>query len=171
MSSAAVALARPYTMTSARQALQYAIAHAGPRDLVLIEGSATDLYDFYHQTTGVTVDGNVYLITQAPGSPACSPTQETAWLGRYDRVWVVFAPPGTYEPPSALHQYVAALAAAGSTRVARAYPGNTDVIVVDPTGTRDGAPSLPAPTWESGTHGCLSFYRLWARVSRPRGSG
>ncbi len=125
---------------------------------MLIEGSATDLYDFYHQTAGVTVAGNVYLITQAPGSPACSPTQETAWLGRYDRVWVVFAPRGTYEPPSALHQYVAALAVAGSTRVARNYPGNTDVIVVDPKGTRDGATSLPAPTWESGTHGCLSFY-------------
>ncbi len=171
VSSAAVAIARPYTMTSARQALDYAVAHSGPRTLVLIEGSATNLYDFYHQTTGVTVAGNVYLITQAPGSPSCSPTQETAWLGRYDRVWVVFAPPGTYEPPSALHEYVAALAAAGPTRVARVYPGNTADIVVDPKGRRDGATSLPVPTWESGTHGCLSFYPYGPGFSDPTGSG
>ncbi len=158
-SSAAVALARPYAMSSGRDAFQYAIGHAGPHDLVLIEGSASNLYDFYHQASGITVDGNVYLVTHTPGSPACSPTQETAWLRRYDKVWIVYADAGTFEPPSALRQYVSAFAAAGATRVVQSYPGNSAVIVVDPKGGRDGATSLPAPSWEAsvGT-GCLNFF-------------
>ncbi len=158
-SSAAVALARPYTMSSGRQALQYAIGHAGPHDLVLIEGSASNLYTFYHQAAGMTVDGNVYLVPHTPGTPACSPTQDTAWLSRYDKVWIVYADAGTYEPPSALEEYVSALAAAGTTRVVQSYSGDSAVIVVDPEGRRDGATSLPAPSWEAGgTTGCLNFY-------------
>jgi Dolichyl-phosphate-mannose-protein mannosyltransferase len=158
LSSASVALARPYTMSSGREALQYAIGHAGPRDLVLIEGAASNLYDFYHQAAGMTVDGNVYLVPHAPGTSPCSPTQETAWLAPYDRVWIVYADPGTFEPPSALHQYLVALAAAGTTRVVQSYPGNSDVLVIDPRGARSGATSLPVPSWDSGQHGCLSFY-------------
>ena len=152
-SSASVALARPYTMSSGRTALQYAIAHAGPRDLVLIEEAAIEVYAFYHRAAGLSVDGNVYLIPNTPGAPTCSPTQETAWLTRYHRVWIVYADAGTFEPPSALHQYLKALAAAGATRVVRSYPGNSDVLVIDPDGTHDGATSLPAPSWESGRQG------------------
>ncbi len=158
-SSAAVALARPYTMSSGRQALQYAIGHAGAHDLVLIEGSASNLYTFYHQSAGLTVNGNVYLVPHTPGTPACSPTQETAWLSRYDKVWVVYADAGTYEPPSALQEYVSALAAAGRSTVVESYPGASAVIRVDPKGKRDGATSLPAPSWEArGPTGCLDFF-------------
>jgi hypothetical protein len=161
-SSASAALVHPYVMTSGRQALQYAIAHKKPGDLVLIEGSATYLYDFYHQAAGYTVDGNVYLVAGAAGSPACSPTLETDFLQRYRKVWIVFAPPGTFEPPSALGQYQRALAAAGTTRVVESYPGNTAVILVEPHGHRDGASNLPPPSWgPGGVHGCLTFFRPW----------
>jgi hypothetical protein len=161
-SSASAALVHPYVMTSGRQALQYAIAHTEPGDLVLIEGSASYLYDFYHQAAGYTVDGNVYLVGGAAGSPTCSPTLETDFLQRYRKVWIVFAPPGTFEPPSALGQYQRALAAAGTTRVVESLPGNTAVILVEPHGHRDGASNLPPPSWETGgVHGCLTFFRPW----------
>jgi hypothetical protein len=157
-STAAVALGRPYAMTSGRDALQYAVGHSGPHDLVLIEGSAGNLYSFYHQTSGLTVDGNVYLTTSATEGPDCSPTQATSFLVHYDRVWVVFAPPGTIEPASALDQYRRALEAGGSVQVVKSYPDQTAVLTVDPHTRGDGASSLPVPTWESGTRGCLSFY-------------
>jgi hypothetical protein len=158
-SSAAVALVRPYAMSGGRQALQYALSHAGPHDLVLIEGSASNLYAFYHQAAGMTVDGSVYLVPHTPGAPACSPTEDTDWLRQYDKVWIVYADAGTYEPPSAFGDYVSALAAAGTTKVVQSDPGNSAVILVDPKGKRDGATSLPAPSWESGgPTGCLSFY-------------
>jgi hypothetical protein len=158
-SSAAVALARPYAMSGGRQALQYAIANAGPHDLVLIEGSASNLYEFYHQAAGMTVNGNVYLVPHMPGTPACSPTTDTAWLSRYDKVWIVYADAGTYEPPSALRDYVSAFGAAGTSKIVQSYPGDSAVILVDPKGRRDGATSLPAPSWEGGgPTGCLNFY-------------
>ena len=158
-SSAAVALDHPYAMSGGRQALQYAISRAGPHDLVLIEGSASNLYEFYHQAAGMTVDGNVYLVPHTPGTPACSPTADTDWFRQYDKVWIVYADAGTYEPPSALGDYVAALAAGGTTKVAETDPGDSAVIVVDPKGKRDGATSLPAPSWEAGgPTGCLNFY-------------
>ena len=100
----------------------------------------------------------MYLVTNASESPDCSPTEESSFLANYDRVWIVFAPPGTLEPPSALGQYNRALEAGGSVRVVKIYPDQTAVLVVDPHAERDGATSLRTPTWEAGTRGCLSFY-------------
>jgi hypothetical protein len=156
-STAAVAIVRPYAMSSGRQALQYAIGHAGPHDLVLIEGSATNLYGFYHQAAGLTVNGNVALATHVVGTPACNPTQQTEWMQQYDKIWIVYADAGTYEPASAVGQYVRALSAGGVTRVVRSYPGNSDVLTVDPHAKRSGATSLPTPGWDTGGPGCLDF--------------
>jgi uncharacterized membrane protein len=158
VSSAAIALDRPYVMTSGRDALAYAETHAGKSDVVLIEGTVTNLYDFYHQTAGVTVSGNVQLLTSISGSDNCSPTAETAFLRHYQHVWLVYAPPVGIEPPSALAQYRNALAAAGPSNVVARFRGDTAVIEVDTHGRGDGATSLPPPSWEQGAHGCLSVY-------------
>lgn len=154
--TAARAVIHPYALTSARQALRYAIDHSGPGDLVLIDGTTTNLYTYLHQTAGITVGGNVTLTASPPGQ-TCSPTAETAVLRPFKKVWMVFAPPGTMEPPSALRQYASALSAGGSARIVRRYPGNTGLILVDPRASADGAASLPAPSWEAGRHGCLLF--------------
>ena len=147
LSSAAVALARPYAMSGGRQALQYAISHAGPHDLVLIEGSASNLYDFYHQAAGMTVNGNVYLIPHvvrcASLFPYAGNRVAPSLRHRVGRVRRRRA----YEPASALQDYVSALGAAGPSRVIKSYPGNSAIIVVDPKGKRDELTSLPAPSW------------------------
>jgi hypothetical protein len=138
--------------------MQYALAHKQHGDLVLIEKSAGFLYTFYHQTSGFTVDGNIYLVASGAKTMPCSPTRETDFLTKYRRVWIVYAPPGTFEPSYALGQYLKALAAAGSTNVAELYPDNTAVIVVNPHGRRSDATRLAPPTWQTGgTHVCLSF--------------
>ena len=157
-SSAAIAVARPYVMTSGRDALAYAIRHAGPHDLVLIEGSASDLYAFYHQVAGVTVAGSVFIVPPTAATAPCSPTQETHYFRQFRHVWVVFAPPGTYEPPAALNWYREVLAAAGTSRVVMRDPGDSAVIEVDTSGRADGATSLPPVSWESGDPGCLNIY-------------
>lgn len=155
--SASVALIHPYAQTSGRQALQFALARAGRHDAVLIEGSVSNLYTFYHQAAGMTITGSVTLLSPTQGT-SCSPTQQSTWLQKYGRVWIVWAPPTAYYPPSGLNQFRSALGAAGQTTIAARFPDDTAVLVTDPHRDRDGATSLAAPSWLSGKSACLSFY-------------
>ena len=104
VSQTVAAAVHPYTKNEGRQALTYALAHQGHDGAVLVEASGTNVYAYYHQTTGLTATAEIWLF---PGDKACDPYLQTEWLKPYRSFWIVFVgAPGT---PAVLDSFLRAL--------------------------------------------------------------
>ncbi len=104
LSQTVAAAVYPYTKNEGREALTYALAHEGRDGAVLVEASGTNVYAYYHQTTGLTATAEIWLF---PGDKVCDPYLQTEWLKPYRSFWIVFiGAPGT---PAVLDSFLRAL--------------------------------------------------------------
>ena len=151
LSQTVAAAVHPYTKNEGREALTYTLAHRGQNGVVMVEGSGTNVYSYYHQTTGLTATGEIWLV---PGDKTtCNPYLQMEWLKPSQPFWIVFVgAPGT---PDVLDSFLRVLKGTIKDTKIVTFPG---AWAVRARLTNFSGPPVPEPT--GGQYVCINRYML-----------